>query len=168
MRPVKLQSAMEYLMTYSWALLVIALVLVALFTLGVFNPSSVISSQCILPAGLSCVSVYMVSNGLVSINLLQATNTPINITAWGCNANQSIKNMYCPGSVCVNGAATTANQIKMQIGANYSYNVQCWGGTAKISSNPGSAFSGYITLNYTEFTTGFPHTVVGQLQAKVT
>ena len=31
------QSAMEYLMTYGWAILIIAIVLVALFSLGVFN-----------------------------------------------------------------------------------------------------------------------------------
>ena len=36
----KAQSAMEYLMTYSWAILIIAVVLAALFQLGVFNPMS--------------------------------------------------------------------------------------------------------------------------------
>jgi hypothetical protein len=33
----RLQSAMEYLMTYGWAILVIAVVIAALFSLGVFN-----------------------------------------------------------------------------------------------------------------------------------
>jgi len=37
---IKLQSAMEYLMTYGWAILIIAVVLGALFQLGVFNSSS--------------------------------------------------------------------------------------------------------------------------------
>jgi len=36
----RLQSAMEYLMTYGWAILIIAVVLGALFQLGVFNSSS--------------------------------------------------------------------------------------------------------------------------------
>jgi len=36
--PSKAQSAMEYLMTYGWAILIIAVVLGALFQLGVFNP----------------------------------------------------------------------------------------------------------------------------------
>jgi len=36
----KSQSAMEYLMTYGWAILIIAVVLGALFQLGVFNSSS--------------------------------------------------------------------------------------------------------------------------------
>jgi hypothetical protein len=37
---VKLQSAMEYLMTYGWAILIIAVVLGVLFQLGVFSSSS--------------------------------------------------------------------------------------------------------------------------------
>ncbi len=37
---VKLQSAMEYLMTYGWAILIIAVVLGALFQLGIFNAST--------------------------------------------------------------------------------------------------------------------------------
>ncbi len=36
----KTQSAMEYLMTYGWAILIIAVVMVALFALGVFNGSN--------------------------------------------------------------------------------------------------------------------------------
>ncbi len=35
----KSQSAMEYLMTYGWAILIIAVVLGALFSLGIFNPA---------------------------------------------------------------------------------------------------------------------------------
>ncbi len=37
---VKAQSAMEYLMTYGWAILIIAIVMVALFSLGVFNSAN--------------------------------------------------------------------------------------------------------------------------------
>ena len=33
----KAQSAMEYLMTYGWAILIVAVVLGALYSLGVFN-----------------------------------------------------------------------------------------------------------------------------------
>ena len=34
------QAAMEYLMTYGWAILIIAIVIVALFQLGIFNNSN--------------------------------------------------------------------------------------------------------------------------------
>ncbi len=40
MRATKSQSAMEYLMTYGWAILIIAVVLAVLFQLGVFNGSN--------------------------------------------------------------------------------------------------------------------------------
>ena len=36
----KSQSAMEYLMTYGWAILVVLIALGALFYLGVFNPKT--------------------------------------------------------------------------------------------------------------------------------
>ena len=39
-REKKSQSAMEYLMTYGWAILIIAVVLVALFQMGVFNSAN--------------------------------------------------------------------------------------------------------------------------------
>ena len=35
------QSAMEYLMTYGWAILIVAIVVVALYQLGIFNNSSI-------------------------------------------------------------------------------------------------------------------------------
>jgi hypothetical protein len=37
---MRAQSAMEYLMTYGWAILIIAIVLVALFSLGIFNSAN--------------------------------------------------------------------------------------------------------------------------------
>lgn len=42
----RLQSAMEYLMTYGWAILIIAVVLIGLFSLGVFGGSALLGSTC--------------------------------------------------------------------------------------------------------------------------
>ena len=84
-RNLKLQSAMEYLMTYSWAILILAVVLGALFTLGLFNPSTFMNNQCLLPRA-SSARAFTWSNGQISIGLLQATTQPINITAIGYNA----------------------------------------------------------------------------------
>jgi len=48
------QSAMEYLMTYGWAILIIAVVLGALFVLGVFNGSNISTSSCVAGPGFLC------------------------------------------------------------------------------------------------------------------
>ena len=51
----KAQSAMEYLMTYGWAILVVLIALGALFYLGVFNPKS--GNVCQGSAPISCTDV---------------------------------------------------------------------------------------------------------------
>ena len=40
MRKLKGQSAMEYLMTYGWAIIIVIIVAAALYALGVFNPGA--------------------------------------------------------------------------------------------------------------------------------
>jgi len=58
----KAQSAMEYLMTYSWAILAIALAIGALFQLGVFNTGSLVARappgacEVIRPSGFQTTS----------------------------------------------------------------------------------------------------------------
>ena len=52
----RLQSAMEYLMTYGWAILVIAIVLVALYALGVFNGTAFLHPSCIASSGYICTN----------------------------------------------------------------------------------------------------------------
>ena len=51
----KAQSAMEYLMTYGWAILVVLIALGALFYLGVFNPKTV--NTCTATAPISCTDI---------------------------------------------------------------------------------------------------------------
>ncbi|MCX6777790.1 MAG: hypothetical protein NT157_02800, partial [Candidatus Micrarchaeota archaeon] len=51
------QAAMEYLMTYGWAILVIVIVLAALLYLGVFNvrPPEI----CTFSPGITCKTFYL-------------------------------------------------------------------------------------------------------------
>jgi len=151
---MKLQSALEYLMTYGWAILIITIVLTAFYAIGVLNPT--ISTQCILPAGFACTNIYLVPNGLLTINLLQATTAPVNITSLGCNTNNQPANMRIPLN-------PPSNQVKLQIGGNYTFNVPCYRGALVYTGNPGASFNGYIFINYTDTITGFPHTIGGQV-----
>ena len=38
------QSALEYMMTYGWAILIIVIVAVILYSMGIFNPSSSVTT----------------------------------------------------------------------------------------------------------------------------
>jgi hypothetical protein len=149
---------MEYLTTYGWAILVMSIVFVALFSLGVFSPP--VTTLCIFPAGLACQNVFMVTNGVLTINLLQVTSGSINVTAIGCNSNNTIAHMQIPFN-------PPSNQIKLQIASNYTFNVQCYAGSTAFSASPGAAFNGYVIVNYTDTVTGFPRVTSGQLRIAV-
>ena len=83
------QSALEYMMTYGWAILIIVIVAVILYSMGIFNPSSsitttsigfspfTVSSTVCSPAGLS---VAIIGGGLPD-TATQAIITTIYITS---------------------------------------------------------------------------------------
>ena len=72
----KAQSAMEYLMTYGWAILIIAVVLGALFSLGVFSGSNILGTACIAGSGYLCQTpVYGHSTGNIIVTVGQNTGT---------------------------------------------------------------------------------------------
>lgn len=156
----RLQAAMEYITTYGWAILIIALILAALFYLHVFNPSP--SSACVLGAGISCTSLYLTQNGVLTFSLLQSTSTPINITAAGCNTNSTISNtimtyVYNPPS----------NQFEVPIEGNYTMTIQCYSSGKAYSGSVGSLYQGYLILNYTKTNSNLPHSGYGSIDVKI-
>jgi hypothetical protein len=156
---MKLQSAMEYLMTYGWAILIISLVAVVLFE--VLNPSAVATNECIFPAGFSCLNYFILSNGVLYINMLQSTTAPINITAIGCDTNSSTSNM------ALANPAHPHVGIYLPVNSNFTVSVQCHTAGKNYSSYPGHGFSGYVAINYTSTYTQFPNTIFGQVVTKV-
>jgi hypothetical protein len=86
----RVQSAMEYLITYGWAILITAVVLSMLFQLGVFqNPA--LPFVCIGAPGFLCQSEQMSSSGALSVNLSYTGAFPITITGLGCNVTSPPK-----------------------------------------------------------------------------
>jgi len=68
------QSAMEYLMTYGWAILIIAVVLAVLFALGLFNGNNIVTNSCIASPGFLCTGAsYSHSNANITVTLGQST-----------------------------------------------------------------------------------------------
>ena len=62
----KAQAAMEFLMTYGWAIIVVLLVLAALFSLGIFSPRT--SNTCIVNAPFTCTDVKL-ENDILTLYL---------------------------------------------------------------------------------------------------
>ncbi|MGA3020943.1 MAG: hypothetical protein ABSD68_03275 [Candidatus Micrarchaeales archaeon] len=83
MHRIKAQSAMEYLMTYGWAILIIAVVLGALFSLGVFSGASLIGTSCIASSGFYCSGLTYVHSapGVFTVTIGQSTGINWNAPA---------------------------------------------------------------------------------------
>ena len=63
------QSALEYMMTYGWAILIVVIVAVVLYSLGIFNPSSSITTTITGFAGLGSPTAICYSNGNLNLSL---------------------------------------------------------------------------------------------------
>jgi hypothetical protein len=67
---------MEYLMTYGWAILIIAVVLGVLFNIGVFNGAGALGTSCVAYSGFLCSSpILSHTTGNLIVTIGQNTGT---------------------------------------------------------------------------------------------
>ncbi len=107
----KAQSAMEYLMTYGWAILIIAVVLGALFSLGVFSGANLLGNACIASSGYLCQNpTYLHGSGGVLVTLGQNTGA-----TW-----TSANFIFVPQgtSITAGGLPTTLSQGVISVSGN--------------------------------------------------
>ena len=74
------QSALEYMMTYGWAILIIVIVAVILYSMGIFNPSSSISTTITGFSSTPVSSAIFTDNGGLSLSVQNSVGYPIEIT----------------------------------------------------------------------------------------
>jgi len=151
----KAQSAMEYLMTYGWAILIIAIVFSVLVASGVFSPNSFVTPSCTLPAGLSCGNFFLYANGTLSVQIINSMQDPLNITAVGCAQTGSTISMHPPYN-------PPSNQIYIPSSGSQYVNFVCSSTGIPVST----LFTGNIDINYTDDITGFQQTAPGKIIAK--
>ncbi len=78
------QSAVEYLMTYGWSILIIAVVIASLIELGVFNSTNSGTSACIGTTGYSCGTPILYASGALITNLGQWNISCVCSSDWSC------------------------------------------------------------------------------------
>ena len=88
------QAAMEFLMTYGWAILVVLVAIGALAYFGVLSPEKQLPERCMLQAGVECADAKVTSDSVILV-LRNGLGKTIEIS------NVSI------GSNCVTDVATT-------------------------------------------------------------
>jgi uncharacterized protein (UPF0333 family) len=153
------QAAMEFLMTYGWAILVVLAAIGALAYFGVLSPSKLLPSKCTLSPGFD-------------IKDCKASTTGFQMTLFnglGVDAK----------TVSVNITTTTGSDVTCELelpvtpdplgnGAVSDPLTFC-GGTGSVfeSATEGSRFDADVRVFYTKSGETLPHTVTGKIQIKV-
>jgi len=143
----KAQAAMEFLMTYGWAILVVLLAIAALAYFGVLNPGKYLPSSCTLGSGLSCNDFKVETNTvtLVITNGMGEDLNPFNVTIAGA---------------CASVAKAGNNGDALSDGEKDTFVITC---TTPIT---GSKFKEDITMQYTS-ESGLSHTKTGSISTQV-
>ncbi len=145
----KSQSALEYMMTYGWAILIIVIVAVILYSMGIFNPSSSVTFTS------SGFSPFIISSSLCNnIGLKIAVNTgPLP----GSATSAKITAVYitsATGSTIQSKAYTLSNPITVTPGSVSTIIIP-----AVICSANGVKYTVSASLQYTTEGTPLPETL---------
>src|SRR3989338_7884770 len=143
-RHKKSQAAMEFLMTYGWAILVVLAEISALAYFGVLSPEKFLGDKFVLEPGLACISNKVEST---QITLLIAQNKGKTIII------DSISIGSCSGTF--NDTMISGTDKKFVVGGS------CDNGEVK------ERFKGEITIGYTEKEANITKTARGNLNTNV-
>ena len=145
---LKAQSAMEYLMTYGWAILIISVVLASLFSLGVFNAGSALSTTCLPLSGYTCTSPLLHS-GTLYITVGQATGISWTNTVYYYDP---VGTTGCSLAAFSASGTTVVNSVwnGMTLASGFSNTIDMLGDTTVFPSSPasGASYSGTIWASY--------------------
>jgi len=148
------QAAMEFLMTYGWAILVVLIAIGALAYFGVLNPSRFLPASCTLIPGLSCDEFVIAPDAgagadvtIVARNGMGDDLTAVTLTLVG------------EGTTCQAAGHTGAPLATWSDGAQQTFAFVC--GTEPS----GTRFKSDITVAYTKGT--LAHSATGSITGQV-
>lgn len=169
------QSAMEYLMTYGWAILVIAVVLAILFSIGVFSGGSFLGTSCIAASGYLCQNpvIFHTGNALTFTFGQNNGATIYNVIVGVASQSSGLSAVGFPTSIAqsFNGVGTSPVSTLVS-GQTTSISVNLPITSSFLTSNViGTTFTGYVWVNYSTVSATSPATTAvkaGTITVKVT
>jgi hypothetical protein len=144
-RKNKAQAAMEFLMTYGWAILVVLAAIGALAYFGVLSPDRFLPEKCTLPSGVACLD-FTGSQSVVNMMIQNSAGfdmNPVTVTL-----NSTSVNVECDPA-----ATSLVDGDKLMFNCTGVY--------------PAGKFKATINIAYTNSQTEMSHTKAGELILKI-
>ena len=147
-RKKRAQAAMEFLMTYGWAILVVLAAIGALAYFGVLSPDRFLPEKCTLPSGIACLDFTATSTEVV---LVIQNSAGFDMTGVVVSVNSTTDNFVC----------TPAGDDTLTDGEK-----DIFTGTPSPALTSGK-FKGVINIAYTNSQTTLPHNKAGEIILKI-
>lgn len=176
MHTKKGQNISEFLMNYSWMVLVVMLILIALAKLDVISPEKTLPEKCIGSAGLDCISKASISQGEGSsagrilfvvmnnngynIEINDSAASGFDIDAKNCgsrigvSANISVDASSSPSGLACLSNHNTITGCTVLDGGKATVIMEC-----EADKPTAGRFKGTVTLPYKNINSGLEHTV---------
>ena len=137
------QAALEFLMTYGWAILVVLVAIGALAYFGVLSPDKFLPAKCTLQSGIACIDHKATTANIQVViqNSLGYDLSAITVKAGSCGTSSS--------------PAALAN------GEKGTYTITC---TPALT---GSKYNAQLNVSYTITETGLTHNNLGQITTRI-
>jgi len=153
----KSQAAMEFLMTYGWAILVVLVAVGALAYFGVLSPDKFLPAKCTLQSGLACLDhrVLLPNSAACSGGCANGEVQLVIQNSLGFDLSSVVVRT---GDCGDSGAGTTLTN-----GEKKTFYIDC------IAANPisGSKYNEQLNITYTVAETGLSHNNVGQVTTRI-
>ncbi len=88
------QTAIEYMVTYSWMFVILVIVISVLYEYGVIGGATSTGNICVPAAGFSCSTPTLNSSGTLMTAMSQQNTLPMYITGTACNTNSSTPSTF--------------------------------------------------------------------------
>lgn len=156
----KSQAAMEFLMTYGWAILVVLVAIGALAYFGVLSPDQFLPAKCTLPAGIACTDFKVAvgataSEGTVDVVLRNAMGYGIGSKSSTAGETFRVEVGGCTGAFEDNSADT----VVLANGQQSTFRVT----GCSISAGK---FSGVLNVSYQNADTKLMHKAQGSITGR--
>jgi hypothetical protein len=157
------QAAMEFLMTYGWAILVVIAAIAALAYFGVLDPARLLPERCQFPAGMDCIDKASIQTGTVTLALRNNQGFPVTVTSASATNNGAVA---CGGAVQI-AVGATGNLTAIGTGASVPNNEVFRVELSGCGLNAGDKFDGDVTVSYTNQESGLANQAVGSVRGRV-
>ena len=156
----KSQAAMEFLMTYGWAILVVLVAIGALAYFGVLSPDKFLPNRCTLPAGIACIDHRALGGvaGAATIEVVLRNSLGYDLTGVAV----SIGDCGSAAAIATTGGDCIDDQTTLKNGGRCTYKATCVGALTS-----GSKLNQGFGIKYTITETGLEHVSNGTITTRI-